>query len=286
VKECFLSISGPKILNMWVGETERMVREIFATARARAKEGQLVFVFMDEAESLLRTRSSGRYFSMSNTVVPQFCAELDGLVELDNVVLMLTSNRPDYIDPAILRPGRIDRKVKVERPDKDACRQILNIYLPSTLPFDPEVLAENDGETECARRALVEVAMDEVWRKTANEEIATIYFRNGNHEILHRSDLVSGAILESIIDRAKEIAIRRSLENREVPTGLKSQDITDAVQQEFAENDILPKSDQVEDWVQLLDVKAENCVAVKTRRTDEAKSRDKSFGTRRNKGIV
>jgi metal-dependent amidase/aminoacylase/carboxypeptidase family protein len=128
--------------------------------------------------------------------------------------------------------------------------------------------------------------MDEVWRKTSNEEIATIYLRNGNHEILHRSDLVSGAILESIIDRAKEIAIRRSLENREVPTGLKSQDITDAVQQEFAENDILPKSDQVEDWVQLLDVKAENCVAVKTRRTDEAKSRDKSFGTRRNKGIV
>ena len=104
VKECFLSISGPKILNMWVGETERMVREIFATARARAKEGQLVFVFMDEAESLLRTRSSGRHFSMSNTVVPQFCAELDGLVELENVVLMLTSNRPDYIDPAILRP--------------------------------------------------------------------------------------------------------------------------------------------------------------------------------------
>ena len=286
VKECFLSISGPKILNMWVGETERMVREIFATARARAKEGQLVFVFMDEAESLLRTRSSGRYFSMSNTVVPQFCAELDGLVELENVVLMLTSNRPDYIDPAILRPGRIDRKVKVERPDKDACRQILNIYLSSTLPFDPEVLAANDNEPECARRALVEIAMDEVWRKTSNEEIATIYLRNGNHEILHRSDLVSGAILESIIDRAKEIAIRRSLENREVPTGLKSQDITDAVQQEFAENDILPKSDQVEDWVQLLDVKAENCVAVKTRRTDEAKSRDKSFGTRRNKGIV
>ncbi len=286
VKECFLSISGPKILNMWVGETERMVREIFATARARAKEGQLVFVFMDEAESLLRTRSSGRHFSMSNTVVPQFCAELDGLVELENVVLMLTSNRPDYIDPAILRPGRIDRKVKVERPDKDACRQILNIYLSPSLPFDPMLLQENDGEPECARRALVETALEEIWRKSPNEEIATIYLRNGNHEVLHRSDLVSGAILESIVDRAKEIAIRRSLENRQAPTGLKSRDIVIAVEQEFEENDILPKSDQVEDWVQLLDVKSENCVAVKTRRTDQAKTREKAHGTRRNKGIV
>ena len=286
VKECFLSISGPKILNMWVGETERMVREIFATARAKAKEGQLVFIFMDEAESLLRTRSSGRYFSMSNTVVPQFCAELDGLVELENVVLMLTSNRPDYIDPAILRPGRIDRKVKVERPDKDASRQILNIYLSAELPFDPELLAENDGEAECARRSLVETALEEIWRKTPNEEIATIYMRNGNHEVLHRSELVSGAIMESIVDRAKEIAIRRALENRQVPTGLKPQDIITAVEQEYDENDILPKSDQVEDWVQLLDVKAENCVAVKTRRSEESKKREYSYGTRRSKGIV
>lgn len=286
VKECFLSISGPKILNMWVGETERLVREIFATARQKAKEGQLVFVFMDEAESLLRTRSSGRYFSMSNTVVPQFCAELDGLVELENVVLMLTSNRPDYIDPAILRPGRIDRKVKVSRPDKDATRQILNIYLAASLPFDPDLLAENDNEPECARRALVESALEEIWRESSAEEIATVYLRDGNNQVLYRKDLVSGAIIESIVDRAKEIAIRRSLENRQVPTGLKSRDIVIAVEQEFEENDILPKSDQVEDWVQLLDVKSENCVAVKTRRTDEAKSRDKAYGTRRTKGIV
>ena len=128
--------------------------------------------------------------------------------------------------------------------------------------------------------------MEEIWRKTSHEEIATIYLRNGNHEILHRSDLVSGAILESIIDRAKEIAIRRALADRQVPTGLKSQDIIIAVEKEFEENDILPKSDHVEDWVQLLDVKAENCVAVKTRRGDEAKNRDLANGTRRNKGIV
>jgi proteasome-associated ATPase len=286
VKECFLSISGPKILNMWVGETERMVREIFAIARARAKEGQLVFIFMDEAESLLRTRSSGRNFSMSNTVVPQFCAELDGLVELDNVVLMLTSNRPDYIDPAILRPGRIDRKVKVERPSKEACRQILNIYLPATLPFDPELLAESDGDPDCARRTLVELATEEIWRKTPSEEIATMYLRDGNQEVLYRSSFVSGAILESIIDRAKESAIRRSLDNLGEQTGLKTQDIIDAIDKEFLENDILPQSDQVEDWVQLLDMKSDNCVAVRSRRKDKEKLGTKSYGTRRLKSIV
>lgn len=286
VKECFLSISGPKILNMWVGETERMVREIFAIARARAKEGQLVFIFMDEAESLLRTRSSGRNFSMSNTVVPQFCAELDGLVELDNVVLMLTSNRPDYIDPAILRPGRIDRKVKVERPSKEACQQILNIYLPATLPFDPELLAESDGDPDCARRTLVELATEEIWRKTPSEEIATMYLRDGNQEVLYRSSFVSGAILESIIDRAKESAIRRSLDNLGEQTGLKTQDIIDAIDKEFLENDILPQSDQVEDWVQLLDMKSDNCVAVRSRRKDKEKLGTKSYGTRRLKSIV
>ncbi len=122
VKEYFMAISGPKILNMWLGETERIVREIFRTAREKAKEGRLVFIFMDEAESVLRTRSSGRYLNISNTVVPQFCAELDGLQSLENVVLMLTSNRPDYIDPAVLRPERIDRKVKVSRPDRGSLR--------------------------------------------------------------------------------------------------------------------------------------------------------------------
>ena len=129
VQEYFMAISGPKILNMWLGETERMVREIFRTAREKAKEGKLVFIFMDEAESVLRTRSSGRYLNISNTVVPQFCAELDGLQSLENVVLILTSNRPDYIDPAVLRPGRIERKVKVVRPDRASAEQILGIYL-------------------------------------------------------------------------------------------------------------------------------------------------------------
>ena len=263
VKEYFMAISGPKILNMWVGETERMVRDIFRTAREKAKDGFLVFIFMDEAESLLRTRSSGRHFSMSNTVVPQFCAELDGLESLENVVLMLTSNRPDYIDPAVLRPGRIDRKVKVVRPDKDASRQILNIYLKSSLPLDPEVLAKHDGESVCAQRELVEGVLDALWSKKKSNEFLEIALRSGKTDILYRSDLSSGAILESIVDRAKETAIRRTLAESKKETGITLADLTDALDQEFKENEIFPKSDAMEDWLQLLDLSPENVVNVR-----------------------
>lgn len=263
VKEYFMAISGPKILNMWVGETERMVRDIFRTAREKAKDGFLVFIFMDEAESLLRTRSSGRHFSMSNTVVPQFCAELDGLESLENVVLMLTSNRPDYIDPAVLRPGRIDRKVKVVRPDKDASRQILNIYLKSSLPLDPEVLAKHDGESVCAQRELVEGVLEALWSKKKSNEFLEIALRSGKTDILYRSDLNSGAILESIVDRAKETAIRRTLAERKKETGITLADLTDALDQEFKENEIFPKSDAMEDWLQLLDLSPENVVSVR-----------------------
>lgn len=263
VKEYFMAISGPKILNMWVGETERMVREIFRTAREKAKDGYLVFIFMDEAESLLRTRSSGRYFSMSNTVVPQFCAELDGLETLENVVLMLTSNRPDYIDPAILRPGRIDRKVKVIRPDKDASRQILSIYLSQNLPLDPEVVAKHDGEKACAQRELVEGVLDALWAKKSSNEFLEIALRTGKSETLYRGDLVSGAILESIVDRAKETAIRRTLSQPDKPTGIMLEDLTEAMNQEYKENEIFPKSDSIEDWLQLLDLSPENVVSIR-----------------------
>ena len=262
VKEYFMAISGPKILNMWVGETERMVREIFKTAREKAKDGYLVFIFMDEAESLLRTRSSGRHFSMSNTVVPQFCAELDGLESLENVVLMLTSNRPDYIDPAVLRSGRIDRKVKVGRPDKDASRQILNIYLKSSLPLDPAVLAKHDGEAVCAQRELVEGILEALWSKRKSNEFLEIALRSGKSETLYRSDLNSGAILESIVDRAKETAIRRTLAEPKKETGITLEDLTEAMDQEFKENEIFPKSDAVEDWLQLLDLSPDNVVSI------------------------
>lgn len=263
VKEYFMAISGPKILNMWLGETERMVREIFKTAREKAKEGRLVFIFMDEAESVLRTRSSGRWLNISNTVVPQFCAELDGLVSLDNVVLMLTSNRPDYIDPAVLRPERIDRKVKVSRPDKMATMQILGIYLHENLPFDPEVMKKYGGEVDCARRELIEGLTEHLWRKAKESEFLKVFLKNGSSETLYYKDLISGALLKSIVDRAKDHAIKRAIADPKTEQGVSLEDLILAADQEYKENEIFPKSDSQEDWLQLLDIAPENVASVK-----------------------
>ena len=263
VKEYFMAISGPKILNMWLGETERMVREIFRTAREKAKEGRLVFIFMDEAESVLRTRSSGRYLNISNTVVPQFCAELDGLQSLDNVVLMLTSNRPDFIDPAVLRPERIDRKVKVSRPDRAATQQILGIYLHDGIPLDPEVVKRNAGEIDCARKELVEATTEFIWRKAKDAEFLKVFLRSGSSETLYYRDLVSGALLKSIVDRAKDSAIKRAIASPKEDVGVSLDDLIAAARQEFKENEIFPKSDTQEDWLQLLDYPPENVASVK-----------------------
>lgn len=263
VKEYFMTISGPKILNMWLGETERMVREIFATAREKAKEGRLVFIFMDEAEAVLRTRSSGRYLNISNTVVPQFCAELDGLQSLENVVLVLTSNRPDYIDPAVLRPERIDRKVKVRRPDRESATEILGIYLHGGLPLDPVALKRWDGEVDCARKALVEATIDHLWAKRKENEFLKVFLKNGSTETLYFKDLVSGAILKSIVDRAKDTAIKRAIADPAAEVGISGDDLLEAANQEFKENEIFPKSDTTEDWLQLLDLAPENVASVK-----------------------
>ena len=271
VKEYFMSISGPKILNMWVGETERMVREIFATAREKAKDGYLVFIFMDEAEAILRTRSSGRNFSMSNTVVPQFCAELDGLESLENVVLVLTSNRPDYIDPAILRPGRIDRKVKIVRPDREAARTIFNIYLGGDLPLDDNLMKQYSGERECAQKHLVDTVLKALWTKSSENEFLTISMRNGKSENLLRGELITGALIESIVDRAKEMAIRRTLadspkEEKESGwvSGIGENDLLAAMEQEFKENEIFPKTDSIADWLQLLDIESESVMDIRS----------------------
>ena len=253
VKEYFMHISGPKILNMWLGETERMVREIFATAREKAKEGRLVVIFMDEAESVLRSRSTGRWLNI----------ELDGLVELENVVLILTSNRPDYIDPAILRPERIDRKVKIGRPTKDASRDILSIYLHENLPFDGALLKENECEPACARKALVESTLEHLWRKNQKTEFLRIALRNGSTDTLHWKDLVSGALLKSVVDRAKDSAIRRAIADPDADHGISERDMHEAVEAEYRENEIFPKSDAVADWVKLLDFEPDSVVTVK-----------------------
>jgi len=262
VKEYFMYINGPRVLNMWLGETERMVRDIFATAREKAKEGYLVFVFIDEAESILRTRSSGRYLNISNTVVPTFSAEMDGLVKLENVVVILTSNRPDYIDPAILRPERIDRKVKVGRPDRAASRDILRIYLNENVPIDP-CLVEQHGTAEAARQFIIEDTLDRIFRRSDETRYLEVYLRNGHVDTLYWKDLLSGALLMSMVERAKDLAIRRAIHLNSPDEGVSVEDMAEAVHVEFKENEIFPKTDTLEDWLKLLDYDPENVVNIR-----------------------
>jgi len=269
VKEYFMYINGPKILNMWLGESERQVREIFAIAREKSKEGNLVFIFIDEAESLLRTRSSGRFMNISNTIVPQFCAEMDGLVSLDNVVVMLTSNRPDYIDPAILRPERIDRKVKVIRPDRRSSRDIYKIYLRD-VPLDPDLIREHKGDCTAALDELLDLITEYTFRRVAETEFLEVFLRSGSTEILHWKDLLSGALIKSVVERAKDFAIKRSIEKRSEEEGLSVEDLQRAVRVEFKENEIFPKGDSIEDWLKLLDYDPENVATIKPVRSKKA----------------
>src|SRR6202049_4125719 len=212
--EYFMHVKGPEILNMWVGESERMVREIFATAREKRKEGFLPFIFIDEAESILGTRRAGRYSSILSTLVPMFCTEMDGIESLNEVVIILASNRADLIDPAILRPGRIDRKIKVDRPDREAARDIYRIYLSEDLPYDPDLVQRMGGIPTAVTHLIDRVVETQFSRKDENRFLDVI-LRSGKRETLYRGDLVSGAIIASIVERTKELAIKRAINSME-----------------------------------------------------------------------
>ncbi len=268
LEEYFMHIKGPEILNMWLGETERMVREIFAQAREKRKEGYLPFVFIDEAESILGTRRSTRTHNISNTVVPMFCTEMDGIESLQDVVLILASNRHDLIDPAILRPGRIDRKIKVVRPDLKAARAILKIYLTPELPLDPGAI-ERHGGAEAAREVLIEEAIRTLFARNEDTRFLEVSLRSGRQEVLCHGDLVSGAIIDSVVQRAKETAIKRAIAGEEPETGISSVDLRDAIMAEYQENEIFPPTDSVEDWLKLLDYDPENVVRVAPVRREE-----------------
>jgi len=260
MREYFMHIKGPEILNMWVGESERMVREIFATAREKRREGYLPFLFIDEAESILGTRRASRYSNILSTLVPMFCTEMDGIESLAEVVIILASNRADLIDPAILRPGRIDRKIKVARPTKEGAREIYHIYLAPNLPYDPALVQEAGG-IPAAIDSLIEKIIDLQFGHRDENRFLSITLRSGKKDTLYRGDLVSGAIISSIVERAKSLAIKRAIASG-LEEGISMDDLRASLDAEYLENDIFPPGDLTEDWLQLIDHDPENVVKV------------------------
>jgi proteasome-associated ATPase len=270
VREYFMHVKGPEILNMWVGESERMVREIFATAREKRREGFMPFLFIDEAESILGTRRASRYSNILSTLVPMFCSEMDGIDSLNDVVIILASNRADLIDPAILRPGRIDRKIKVDRPDKAGAREIYRIYLTNELPYDGALAKEADHIGDAIEK-LIERFVDWQFAKRDENKFLEVTLRSGRKEILYRSDLISGAIIASIVERAKGMAIKRAIAVRAgladspgmtLSEGITEQDLQMSFHAEYAENDIFPPTDITEDWLKLIDYDPEYVVKI------------------------
>lgn len=286
VEGCFLHIKGPEILNMWLGESERKVREIFQIAREKKEEGKLAFVFIDEAESILGTRRALRSHSISNTLVPMFCAEMDGIESLQDVVIILATNRPDLIDPAILRPGRIDRKIKVTRPDAAAAKDIFRIYLTPELPIDSEMLLVPQQETneappdvipaEKAVADLIAQIVDEMFREDSDNRFLEVSLRSGRRDILYKGHLCSGAIIESIVQRAKESALKRAIQNPEKESGITRADLFDALAAEYGESEIFPPTEATEDWLKLLDYDPANVVKVTPIQAEKQERRNTS----------
>lgn len=259
--EFFLSVKGPEILNMWLGESERQVRDLFAQCREKAAEGHLAFLFIDEAESVLGTRHAPRGGSnILSTLVPMFCTEMDGLEPLQNVVVILASNRADLIDPAILRPGRIDRKIRVRRPDAAAAKVIYGIYLTEDLP-----LAE-------PRDALIEAVATAHFAQTEGNRFLEVSYRSGRREHLYRGDLASGAIIAAVVERAKSYAIKRSIEQKN-ESAITRQDLLAALEAEYRENDVFPPNDITEDWLKLTDFDPNNVVRLGPYRPDNQETR-------------
>src|ERR1051325_1885275 len=252
MREYFMHLKGPEILNMWVGESERMVRELFQQARQKRKEGFLPFLFIDEAESILGTRRASRYSNILSTLVPMFCSEMDGIDSLSEMVIILASNRADLIDPAILRPGRIDRKIKVHRPDKADAREIFRIYLGDDLPLDAGMLKKHGGDPKNVLEYLLNRVTDALFSHKEENRFLEVALRSGKKDILYRGDLCSGAIIHSVVERVKEMAIKRSIGSGK-DEGITEEDLLESLQAEYLENDIYPPTDVTEDWLKLID---------------------------------
>ncbi|MBW3668313.1 MAG: proteasome ATPase [Actinobacteria bacterium] len=258
-KSYFLNIKGPELLNKYVGETERQIRLVFQRAREKSEEGMPVIVFFDEMDSLFRTRGTGISSDMESTIVPQLLAEIDGVETLKNVIVIGASNREDLIDPAILRPGRLDVKIKVERPDEHAAQQIFSRYLRPDLPLDAdEVQAYGGGDPAKAVLAMIEKTVTEMYATDDENRFIEVTYQNGDKEVMYFKDFSSGAMIENIVRRAKKLAIKREIAGE--GRGIRIQDLLDSIRQEFKEHEDLPNSTNPDDWAKISGKKGERIV--------------------------
>jgi proteasome-associated ATPase len=258
----FLNIKGPELLNKYVGETERQIRLIFQRAKEKSGEGVPVIVFFDEMDSIFRTRGSGVSSDVENTIVPQLLSEIDGVEQLKNVIVIGASNREDMIDPAILRPGRLDVKIKIERPDAEAARDIFSKYLVPSLPLADEVVAAASGNREGALTRIIDEAVHRMYSDAEENRFLEVTYANGDKEILYFKDFNSGAMIENIVNRAKKVAIKRFLQIGR--KGIVAADLFTAVTDEFKENEDLPNTTNPDDWARISGKKGERIVYVRT----------------------
>ena len=261
-KSYFLNIKGPELLNKYVGETERHIRLVFQRAREKAGHGTPVIVFFDEMDSLFRTRGSGVSSDVENTIVPQLLSEIDGVEALENVLVIGASNRPDMIDPAILRPGRLDVKIKIERPDAESARDIFSKYLVPTLPLHKEDLAEFGGDREACVEAMIRATVERMYTETEENRFLEVTYANGDKEVLYFKDFNSGAMIQNIVDRAKKMAIKDFLEHDQ--HGLRISHLLQACVDEFKENEDLPNTTNPDDWARISGKKGERIVFIRT----------------------
>ena len=265
-KSYFINVKGPELLNKYVGETERQIRLVFQRAREKSEEGWPVIVFFDEMDSMFRTRGSGISSDMESTIVPQLLAEIDGVERLQNVIVIGATNREDLIDPAILRPGRLDVKIRIDRPDASAARQIFSRYLDIDLPFD-EQLVRAAGDMASARDQLVDNAVATMYDVTPNNEFLEVTYQNGEKETLYFRDFASGAMIENIVRRAKKSGVKKRLAG--LGAGIGIDDIVNAVRQEFLEHEDLPNTTNPDDWAKISGRKGERIVFIRTLRSRE-----------------
>jgi proteasome-associated ATPase len=261
-KSFFLNIKGPELLNKYVGETERHIRLVFQRAREKASEGMPVIVFFDEMDSLFRTRGSGVSSDVENTIVPQLLSEIDGVEGLENVIVIGASNREDMIDPAILRPGRLDVKIKIERPDAEAARDIFSKYLTTTLPLHADDLGEFGGDRQACVDGMIQRTVERMYTEAEENRFLEVTYANGDKEVLYFKDFNSGAMIQNIVDRAKKMAIKAFLD--EDQKGLRVQHLLQACVDEFKENEDLPNTTNPDDWARISGKKGERIVYIRT----------------------